>query len=201
MWIFGCRDSTRLHHMSGGLIDCTKTSVFQLLPWWEESYNPQMHTHVVSTTVTIGFSYEWMLWLSQKKGIMDIVGSTLRRFFLSCLLDPFVLLFPKLYLFGFPIFRFWAYLMMVILSVPDEGYFERTWWWLFWAYLMMVILSVPDDGYFERTWWWLFWAYLMKVILSVPDEGYSRHTSCALNLISTFLFCYCIKRYLILKIK
>jgi len=21
--------------------------------------------------------------------------------------------------------------MKVILSVPDEGYFERTWWWLF----------------------------------------------------------------------
>jgi hypothetical protein len=42
--------------------------------------------------------------------------------------------------------------MMVILSVPDDGYFERTWWWLFWAYLMMVILSVPDEGYFERTW-------------------------------------------------
>jgi len=21
---------------------------------------------------------------------------------------------------------------------------------------MMVILTVPDDGYFERTWWWLF---------------------------------------------
>jgi hypothetical protein len=26
------------------------------------------------------------------------------------------------------------------------------------------ILSVPDDGYFERTWWRLFWAYLMTVI-------------------------------------
>jgi hypothetical protein len=34
------------------------------------------------------------------------------------------------------------------------------------------ILSVPDEGYFERTWWRLFWVYLMKVILSVPDEGY-----------------------------
>ena len=41
---------------------------------------------------------------------------------------------------------------------------------------MKVILSVPDEGYSERTWWRLFWAYLMKVILSVPDEGYSeRH--------------------------
>jgi hypothetical protein len=25
---------------------------------------------------------------------------------------------------------------------------------------MMVVLSVPDDGYSECTWWWLFWAYL-----------------------------------------
>jgi hypothetical protein len=33
--------------------------------------------------------------------------------------------------------------MKVILSVHDEGYFER--------HLMKVILSVPDDGYFERT--------------------------------------------------
>jgi hypothetical protein len=41
--------------------------------------------------------------------------------------------------------------MEVILSVPDEGYFERTSWKLFWAYLMKVILSVPDEGYFERT--------------------------------------------------
>jgi hypothetical protein len=29
---------------------------------------------------------------------------------------------------------------------------------------MKVILSIPDEGYFERTWWRLFWAYLMKVI-------------------------------------
>jgi hypothetical protein len=33
--------------------------------------------------------------------------------------------------------------MKVILSVPDEGYSERTWWRL---------LSVPDEGYSERTW-------------------------------------------------
>jgi hypothetical protein len=63
---------------------------------------------------------------------------------------------------------FWAYLMKVILSVPDEGYSERTWWRLFWAYLMKVILSVHDEGYFERTWWRLF--------LSVPDEGYFERT-------------------------
>jgi hypothetical protein len=70
----------------------------------------------------------------------------------------------------------WAYLMMVILNVPDDGYSERTWWWLFWEYPMMVILRVPGDGYSESTWWWLFWAYLMMVILSIPDEGYSEHT-------------------------
>jgi hypothetical protein len=46
--------------------------------------------------------------------------------------------------------------MKIILSVPDEGYFERTWWRLFWAYLMKVILSAPDEGYFERTWLRLF---------------------------------------------
>ena len=40
---------------------------------------------------------------------------------------------------------------------------------------MQVILSVPDEGYFERTWWRLFWANLMKVILGVPDEGYARN--------------------------
>ena len=49
-----------------------------------------------------------------------------------------------------------TYLMKVILSVPDEGYSERTWWRLFWAYLMKVILRVPDEGYSERTWWRLF---------------------------------------------
>jgi hypothetical protein len=65
--------------------------------------------------------------------------------------------------------------MKVILSVPDEGYSERTWWRLFWAYLMKVILRIPDEGYSECTWWRLFWEYLMKVILSVPDEGYSYY--------------------------
>jgi hypothetical protein len=79
-------------------------------------------------------------------------------------------------------------IFLSILSVHDDGYFERTWWRLFWAYLMKVILSVPDEGYFERTWWRLFWAYPMKVILSVPDEGYSRNASCAQNFISTLLF-------------
>jgi hypothetical protein len=44
--------------------------------------------------------------------------------------------------------------------------FQRTWWWLFWAYLMMVILSVPDDGYFERTWWWLFRKHVVRFFWS-----------------------------------
>ena len=70
---------------------------------------------------------------------------------------------------------------LLTLSIPDEWYSERTWWWLFWTYLMMVILSVHDECYSERIWWWLFWAYLMNVILSVPDECYSRNASCALN--------------------
>ena len=45
----------------------------------------------------------------------------------------------------------WRVSNLLILSVPDEGYFERTWWRLFWEYLMKVILSVPDEGYFKRT--------------------------------------------------
>jgi hypothetical protein len=57
---------------------------------------------------------------------------------------------------GFPIFWFWIYMMKVILSIPDEGYFEYTWWRLFWVYLMKVILSVLDEGYFEYTWLRLF---------------------------------------------
>ena len=71
--------------------------------------------------------------------------------------------------------------MKVILSVHDEGYFERTWWRLFWAYMMKVI------------------TYMMKVILSVHDEGYYVHdegyfsnASYSLNLISTFLLVFCV---------
>ena len=82
----------------------------------------------------------------------------LNRFCRSCL-GPSVYLLAKLFkLFGFPTFLFWAYLMKVIWSVPDEGYFERTWWRLFWA--------SPDEGYLECTWRRLFGAYLTKVILS-----------------------------------
>ena len=143
--------------------------------------------------------YLKVMCLPVTSGIGDV-----SRFWLSCLCPLVSLLLKSFKLFGFPIFRLWAYQMKVILSIPDEGYFEHTWWRLFWAYqmkvilsvpdegyswayLMKVILSIPDEGYFEHTWWRLFWAYLMKVILSVPDEGYSRNTSWALNLISKFL--------------
>ena len=52
--------------------------------------------------------------------------------FLAILFRPFGLLIPKTFkLFGFTIFRFWAYLMKVIPV----------------TYLMKVILSLPDEGY------------------------------------------------------
>ena len=57
--------------------------------------------------------------------------------------------------------------MKVILSVPDEGYSERTWWRLFWTYLMKVILNVPDEGYSERTWWRLFQKCLVHSKLDI----------------------------------
>jgi hypothetical protein len=41
--------------------------------------------------------------------------------------------------------------MKVIMRVPDEGYYKRTWWKLLWAYLMKVIMSVSDEGYYERS--------------------------------------------------
>jgi hypothetical protein len=69
-----------------------------------------------------------------------------------------------------------VYLMKVIMSVPDEGYYECTWWRLLWVYLMKVIMSIPDEGYYECTWWRLLWVYPMKVIMSVPDEGYYERT-------------------------
>ena len=111
-------------------------------------------------------------------------------FWLSCL-GPLVLLLPNiLKLFDFPIFRFWVYLVKIILSVPGEDYFECTWWRLLWAYLVKIILSVPGEDYFECTWWRLFWAYLVKIILSVPGEDYSRNLLCTLNLISTVLLLF-----------
>ena len=78
---------------------------------------------------------------------------------------------------AFQSFDFERHLMKVILNVPDEGYFERTWWRLFWTYLMKVILNVPDQGYSERTCWRLF-----------------QKRWCALHMISTFIFIYaCLK--------
>jgi hypothetical protein len=128
--------------------------------------------------------------ISMKNGSKVII-----RLWLSYI-GPLIFLLPETFieLYGFQMFCFErhltkviTYLMKVILSLPDEGYSEPTWWRLFWAYLMKVILSLSDEGYSEPTWWTLFWAYLMNVILSLPDEGYSRIMSCALNLISTFL--------------
>jgi hypothetical protein len=57
----------------------------------------------------------------------------------------------------------WAYLMKVILSVPDEGYSR---------------LSVPDEGYFERTWWRLFqsertwWRLFQKPVVRTRFDIY-----------------------------
>jgi hypothetical protein len=59
--------------------------------------------------------------------------------------------------------------MKVILSAPDEGYSERTWWRLFWAYLMKAILSVPDEGYSECTWWWLFQKRVVRTKLDAKS--------------------------------
>jgi hypothetical protein len=56
--------------------------------------------------------------------------------------------------------------MKVILSVPDEGYCERTWWRLLWASLMKVIVSVPDEGYCERTWYFSEHMILMDLTLT-----------------------------------
>jgi hypothetical protein len=64
--------------------------------------------------------------------------------------------------------------MKVILSVPDEGYSERTWWRLFWVYLMKVILSVPDEGYSECTWWRKKKGQKAN-ILSLSLSWYGRH--------------------------
>ena len=53
-----------------------------------------------------------------------------------------------------------------IVSVPDECYSRNA-----------SIVSVPDECYSRNV-----------SIVSVPDECYSRNASCALNLVSTFLF-------------
>ena len=107
---------------------------------------------------------------------------------LSCLDSSFIA--PNTFKsFGFPICPFWAYLMKVILSVPDEGYFERTWWRLFWAYLMKVILSVPDEGYFERTWWRLF----QKRVVRTKFEMYVFISQIKITLVSYNMTAVCIR--------
>ena len=60
---------------------------------------------------------------------------------------------------------------IAVMNVPDEGYYERTWWRLLWTYLIKVIMNVPDEGYYERTLWRLLWTYLMKVI---PEARYAH---------------------------
>ena len=92
---------------------------------------------------------------------------------------PFGFIAPKtLNYLAVQSFRFWAYLMKVILSIPDEGYFERTWWRLFWAYLMKVILSIPDEGYFECTWWRLFYTRVvhtkLDIYIFIIDNWYKK---------------------------
>jgi hypothetical protein len=49
--------------------------------------------------------------------------------------------------------QYWACLMKVVLSMPDEGYSEHVWWRLFWACLMKVVLSMSDEGCSEHAWW------------------------------------------------
>ena len=134
--------------------------------------NGIIHPVINTSTLTliVMYIYYWNLQFLNnvninKTKVLLLIGDLI-WFWLSCL-GLLIFLLPIFKLFGFSIFRFWQYLMKVILSVPDEGYFERTWWRLFWAYLMKVILSVPDKGYFERTWWRLFWAYLMEVVRCV----------------------------------
>jgi hypothetical protein len=57
-----------------------------------------------------------------------------------------------------------TYLMTIILSVPDDGY-----------YVPDDGYYVPDDGY-----------YVPDDDYYVPDDDYFRHGSCTLNSISTF---------------
>ena len=87
-------------------------------------------------------------------------------------------------------FPFWAYLMKVIVSVPDEGYCERTWWRLLWAYLMKVIASVPDEGYSERTWWRLLQKHVVCIKFDIYVlflfEDKTTHVKCVAE--TTYLF-------------
>jgi len=49
--------------------------------------------------------------------------------------------------------------MKVILSVPDEGYFERTWWRLFWVNLMKVI---PETHHLHYIWYTKYVFFILK---------------------------------------
>jgi hypothetical protein len=44
----------------------------------------------------------------------------------AILFKPFDFFAPNHFLFSFIIFQFGAHLMKVIMSAPDEGYYERT---------------------------------------------------------------------------
>ena len=70
--------------------------------------------------------------------------------------------------------------MKVILSVPDEGYFERTWWRLFWAYLMKVI---PEAGRAHLIWYLCFYSAIVMTNLQTR-----YHKSISLN--SMLLLCF-----------
>jgi hypothetical protein len=65
--------------------------------------------------------------------------------------------------------------------------FERTWWRLFWAYLMKVILSVPDEGYSGRTWWRLFQKLVVHNMITRFLFLYNNND--LLNLCYYHLFC------------
>ena len=77
--------------------------------------------------------------------------------------------------------------MKVILSVPDEGYYVPDEGYYVpdeGYYVPDEGYYVPDDGYYVPDEGY----YVPDEGYYVPDEGYSRKASCALNLISTFLF-------------
>ena len=76
-------------------------------------------------------------------------------------------------LFAHKTFKIIWFSNFLTLSVPDEGYYSNV---SDEGYYSNVpdegyYSNVPDEGYYSN----------------VPDEGYYRNTSCALNLISTFL--------------
>jgi hypothetical protein len=52
---------------------------------------------------------------------------------------------------------------------------------------VFMATHTPDTRIHDHS---LSWFSETFRLLSVPDEGYSRNPSCALNLISTFLFFY-----------